>query len=71
MTPESLFGIALGIAPPWLVEGIEFSKESKLQYMTLPRKSGDIRISFSMGRLQGHSIVHLSIENNALLKSYG
>jgi transposase len=40
MTPESLFGIALGIAPPWLVEGIEFSKESKRL---------DIKISFQRG----------------------
>jgi transposase len=29
MNPESLFGIALGIDPPWEVEGIEFNKEAK------------------------------------------
>ena len=40
MTPESLFGIALGITSPWLVEGIEFSKESKRL---------DIKISFQRG----------------------
>lgn len=40
MTPESLFGIALGIDSPWLVEGIEFSKESKRL---------DIKINFQRG----------------------
>jgi hypothetical protein len=40
MNPESLFAVALGITPPWEVEGIEFSKESKLI---------DIKIGFSRG----------------------
>lgn len=40
MTPESLFGTALGIVPPWQVEGIEFSKETKRL---------DIRINFQRG----------------------
>lgn len=42
MTPESLFSIALGIVPPWVVEGIEFSKESKRL---------DIKISFQRGAM--------------------
>lgn len=29
MNPESLFGSALGIAPPWTVENVEFSKKAK------------------------------------------
>jgi len=40
MNPEDLFGIALGIAPPWEVEGIEFSKEAKRL---------DIKIGFKRG----------------------
>jgi transposase len=40
MNPESLFAIALGIAPPWEVEGIEFSKENKRL---------DIKIGFQRG----------------------
>jgi transposase len=40
MNPESLFSIALGITPPWEVEGIEFSKEAKRL---------DIKISFQRG----------------------
>ena len=40
MNPESLFGIALGITPPWEVEGIEFSKEAKRL---------DIKIGFKRG----------------------
>ncbi len=40
MNPESLFGIALGITPPWEVEGIEFSKENKRL---------DIKIGFQRG----------------------
>ena len=40
MNPESLFSIALGINPPWEVEGIEFSKEAKRL---------DIKISFQRG----------------------
>jgi len=40
MNPESLFAVALGITPPWKVEGIEFSKESKRL---------DIKIGFSRG----------------------
>ena len=40
MNPESLFGIALGITPPWEVEGIEFSKEAKRL---------DIKIGFQRG----------------------
>jgi transposase len=40
MNPESLFAIALGITPPWEVEGIEFSKESKRL---------DIKIGFRRG----------------------
>lgn len=40
MNPESLFSLALGITPPWEVEGIEFSKESKRL---------DIKIGFSRG----------------------
>ena len=40
MNPESLFGIALGIAPPWEVEDVEFSKEAKRL---------DIKISFQRG----------------------
>jgi len=40
MNPESLFSIALGINPPWDVEGIEFSKEAKRL---------DIKISFQRG----------------------
>ncbi len=40
MNPESLFAVALGITPPWEVEGIEFSKENKRL---------DIKISFSRG----------------------
>jgi transposase len=40
MNPESLFGIALGINPPWEVEGIEFSKENKRL---------DIKIGFQRG----------------------
>ena len=42
MNPESLFGIALGITPPWEVEGIEFSKE---------KKRLDIKIGFQRGAL--------------------
>lgn len=38
MNPESLFAVALGIASPWEVQGIEFSKESKRL---------DIKIGFS------------------------
>jgi transposase len=37
---ESLFGVALGITPPWEVEGIEFSKE---------KKRLDIKIGFRRG----------------------
>lgn len=40
MNPESLFGIALGITPPWEVEEIEFSKEAKRL---------DIKIGFQRG----------------------
>lgn len=40
MTPESLFGTALGIASPWEVEGVAFSKESKRL---------DIKIGFKRG----------------------
>jgi len=40
MNPESLFGIALGITPPWEVEEIEFSKENKRL---------DIKIGFQRG----------------------
>jgi transposase len=40
MNPESLFSIALGITPPWEVEGIEFSKEAKRL---------DIKIGFQRG----------------------
>ena len=40
MNPESLFAVALGITPPWEVEGIEFSKESNRL---------DIKIGFSRG----------------------
>jgi transposase len=40
MNPELLFGIALGINPPWEVEGIEFSKEAKRL---------DIKIGFQRG----------------------
>jgi len=40
MNPESLFGVALGIAPPWEVEGVEFSKEAKRL---------DIKINFQRG----------------------
>ena len=40
MNPESLFAVALGIAPPWEVEGVEFSKETKRL---------DIKIGFSRG----------------------
>lgn len=40
MNPESLFAIALGITPPWEVEGIEFSKENKRL---------DIKIGFTRG----------------------
>jgi transposase len=40
MNPESLFGIALGINPPWEVVGIEFSKEAKRL---------DIKIDFKRG----------------------
>jgi len=40
MDPESLFSIALGITPPWEVEGIEFSKEAKRL---------DIKIGFKRG----------------------
>jgi hypothetical protein len=40
MNPESLFSIALGINPPWDVEGIEFSKEAKRL---------DIKITFQRG----------------------
>ena len=40
MDPESLFGVALGIAPPWKVEGVEFSQENKRL---------DIKIGFSRG----------------------
>ena len=40
MNSESLFAVALGITPPWEVEGIEFSKESKRL---------DIKIGFHRG----------------------
>jgi transposase len=40
VNPEALFALALGIAPPWEVEGIEFSKESKRL---------DIKIGFPRG----------------------
>lgn len=40
MNPESLFGLALGITPPWEVEGVEFSKENKRL---------DIKIGFQRG----------------------
>lgn len=42
MTPEFLFGTALGIVSPWRVEGIEFSKESKRL---------DISINFERGAM--------------------
>ncbi len=29
MDSELLFAVALGISPPWQVEGIEFSKDNK------------------------------------------
>jgi transposase len=40
MNPESLFSMALGITPPWEVEGIEFSMENKRL---------DIKIGFQRG----------------------
>jgi len=40
MNSESLFAVALGIIPPWEVEGIEFSKENKRL---------DIKIGFRRG----------------------
>lgn len=40
MNPESLFAVALGITPPWEVEGVEFSKENKRL---------DIKIGFRRG----------------------
>lgn len=40
MNPESLFGMALGIIPPWEVEGVEFSQEAKRL---------DIKIGFQRG----------------------
>ena len=40
MNSESLFAVALGITPPWQVEGIEFSTESKRL---------DIKIGFQRG----------------------
>jgi transposase len=40
MNPESLFGIALGIVPPWEVEGVDFPKETKRL---------DIKIGFQRG----------------------
>ena len=40
MNPESLFGLALGIAPPWEVVGVEFSQENKRL---------DIKIDFNKG----------------------
>jgi transposase len=40
MNPESLFSMALGITPPWEVEGIEFSKEAKRL---------DIKVGFQRG----------------------
>lgn len=40
MNPESLFGMALGITPPWEVEGVEFSQEAKRL---------DIKIGFQRG----------------------
>ena len=40
MNSESLFAVALGIAPPWEVEGVEFSKEDKRL---------DIKIGFRRG----------------------
>jgi transposase len=40
MNPEALFSMALGITPPWEVEGIEFSKEAKRL---------DIKIGFQRG----------------------
>jgi transposase len=40
VNPESLFGTALGIVPPWTVEGVEFSKEAKRL---------DIKIGFHRG----------------------
>lgn len=40
MNSESLFAVALGISPPWEVEGIEFSKENKRL---------DIKIDFHRG----------------------
>lgn len=42
MNPEPLFGIALGITPPWEVKGVEFSKENKRL---------DIKIGFQPGTL--------------------
>ena len=40
MNTESLFAVALGITPPWQVEGVEFSKENKRL---------DIKIGFRRG----------------------
>lgn len=40
MNPEALFSMALGITPPWEVEGIEFSQEAKRL---------DIKIGFQRG----------------------
>jgi transposase len=40
LNPESLFGMALGITPPWEVEGVEFSQEAKRL---------DIKIGFQRG----------------------
>ena len=40
MNPESLFSVALGIIPPWEVEGVSFSKENKRL---------DIKIGFRRG----------------------
>lgn len=41
MNPESLFAVALGITPPWEVEGVDFLKESKRLDIKIGFRRGD------------------------------
>lgn len=40
MQPEALFGIALGITPPWEVTSVAFSKESNRLDITIDFQRG-------------------------------
>ena len=63
MNPESLFGAALGIVPPWKVESIELSKETKRL---------DIKINFHRGlRFLARSVAPLHLSTTRLRRLGG